>query len=96
MRILSERAPPAWRPEPVGPCPPCRTGLTPRFSRRRSARVAFGKDEEYSFDVPMPGETVVAPAAKIRRFLGDNGLARLLGGAEASRGAVATPAAPRL
>jgi serine protease Do len=62
----------------------------------RTARVAFGKDEEYSFDVPMPGETFVAPAAKIRRFLGDNGLARLLGGAEAARGAVATPAAPRL
>ncbi|HET7824851.1 MAG TPA: serine protease [Anaeromyxobacter sp.] len=62
----------------------------------RTARVAFGKDEEYSFDVPMPGETFVAPAAKIRRFLGDSGLARLLGGAEASRGAVATPAAPRL
>jgi serine protease Do len=62
----------------------------------RTARVAFGKDEEYSFDVPMPGETFVAPAAKIRKFLGDAGLARLVGPAEASRGAVATPAAPRL
>jgi serine protease Do len=62
----------------------------------RTARVAFGKDEEYSFDVPMPGETFVAPAAKIRRFLGDSGLARLLGAEAAARGAVATPAAPRL
>lgn len=47
----------------------------------RTARVAFGggdKDgERYAFDVPMPGETFVAPAAKIRRFLGENGLARL-------------------
>jgi len=45
----------------------------------RTARVAFGgKDEErYSFDVPMPGETFVAPAAKIRRFLGEHGLGRL-------------------
>ncbi|HEY6003079.1 MAG TPA: serine protease [Anaeromyxobacter sp.] len=62
----------------------------------RTARVAFGKDEEYSFDVPMPGETFVAPAAKIRRFLGDSGLGRLVGAEAAARGAVATPAAPRL
>jgi len=63
----------------------------------RTARVAFGKDEEYAFDVPMPGETFVAPAAKIRRFLGENGLSRLVPEpASAARGAVATPAAPRL
>ncbi|HTP25355.1 MAG TPA: serine protease [Anaeromyxobacteraceae bacterium] len=43
----------------------------------RTARVAFGKDEGYSFDVPMPGETFVAPAAKIRRFLAGQGLANL-------------------
>ena len=44
----------------------------------RTARVEFGKDaEQYAFDVPMPGETFVAPAAKIRRFLAANGLARL-------------------
>jgi S1-C subfamily serine protease len=45
----------------------------------RTARVAFaGKgDDRYAFDVPMPGETFVAPAAKIRRFLGEHGLARL-------------------
>jgi serine protease Do len=63
----------------------------------RTARVAFGKDtEQYAFDVPMPGETFVAPAAKIRRFLRDNGLEGLApdrgGGA---RGAVAAPAAAR-
>ena len=63
----------------------------------RTARVAFGKNaEEYAFDVPMPGETFVAPAAKIRRFLRDNGLDGLapdrVGG---TRGAVAAPAAPR-
>ncbi len=45
----------------------------------RTARVEFGgKDaEQYAFDVPMPGETFVAPAAKIRRFLAAHGLARL-------------------
>jgi S1-C subfamily serine protease len=63
----------------------------------RTARVAFGKEtEEYSFDVPMPGETFVAPAAKIRRFLRENGLERLAPERTASRGAVAAPAAPRL
>jgi S1-C subfamily serine protease len=60
----------------------------------RTARVAFGKDDEkYAFDVPMPGETFVAPAAKIRRFLGENGLGRLV--PQPSSGpAFATPAAP--
>jgi serine protease Do len=44
----------------------------------RTARVAFGKDDDqYAFDVPMPGETFVAPAAKIRRFLVERGLGRL-------------------
>jgi serine protease Do len=42
----------------------------------RTARVSLGHDKDY-FDVPMPGETFVAPAAKIRRFLGERGLARL-------------------
>jgi hypothetical protein len=44
--------------------------------------VAFGKAEDnYAFDVPMPGETFVAPAAKIRRFLAERGLGRLAGAA---------------
>lgn len=61
----------------------------------RTARVAFG--EEYHFDVPMPGETFVAPAAKIRRFLRDSGLGGLAPApGRAVRGALATPAAPRL
>ncbi len=56
----------------------------------RTARVEFGKDEGYAFDVPMPGETFVAPAAKIRRFLAEHGLGRLAPSpatASASRGA---------
>ncbi|HET9598253.1 MAG TPA: serine protease [Anaeromyxobacteraceae bacterium] len=68
----------------------------------RTARVAFGKqDENYSFDVPMPGETFVAPAAKIRRFLAERGLGRLAppagGGSVASTPAAAPgPAASRM
>jgi S1-C subfamily serine protease len=56
----------------------------------RTARVAFGKEaDQYAFDVPMPGETFVAPAAKIRRFLAQNGLGRLAPDrAEASAAAV--------
>ncbi len=50
----------------------------------RTARVAFGKEETYAFDVPMPGETFVAPAAKIRRFLADHGLQRLAPAASAT------------
>lgn len=46
----------------------------------RTARVAFGKDEGYSFDVPMPGETFAVPAARIRRFLVERGLGRLAPG----------------
>ena len=60
----------------------------------RTARVAFGKESEgYAFDVPMPGETFVAPAAKLRRFLADNGLAHLAPGTTAST-AIASPSAP--
>jgi serine protease Do len=64
----------------------------------RTARVAFGKDaEQYAFDVPMPGETFVAPAAKIRWFLQDKGLARLAPGeagvATRAQGAVVPAAA---
>jgi serine protease Do len=60
----------------------------------RTARVAFGKESEnYAFDVPMPGETFVAPAAKLRRFLADNGLGKLAPGSTASA-AIAPTAAP--
>ena len=69
----------------------------------RTARVEFGKDEGgYAFDVPMPGETFVAPAAKIRRFLGEHGLGRLAPGSAASAAAAlpapmkAEPAASRM
>ncbi len=34
-------------------------------------------DRSWGFDVPMPGETFAAPAAKIRRFLESHGLAAL-------------------
>src|SRR5512138_2681639 len=51
----------------------------------RTARVAVGRAEDgYAFDVPMPGETFVAPAAKIRRFLAERGLARLAPGTTAT------------
>ena len=44
----------------------------------RTAKVTIPvAAESYSFDVPMPGETFVAPAAKIRKFLGSKGLARI-------------------
>jgi S1-C subfamily serine protease len=66
----------------------------------RTARVAFGKDsDQYAFDVPMPGETFVAPAAKIRGFLQQKGLGRLAGGdgdvAARAHGAVVPAAAAR-
>ncbi len=66
----------------------------------RTARVAFGKDgmDQYAFDVPMPGETFVAPAAKIRRFLHERGLDNLAPAASGTgaRGTVAVPSAPKL
>jgi S1-C subfamily serine protease len=44
----------------------------------RTAKVSIPVAQEtYSFDVPMPGETFAAPAAKIRRFLEENGLGKL-------------------
>ena len=57
----------------------------------RTARVAFGED--YHFDVPMPGETFVAPAAKIRRFLFEKGLGKLAPSAmpTGAQGPVAVP-----
>ncbi|ATB32946.1 S1 family peptidase [Melittangium boletus] len=46
----------------------------------RTAKVGFAVAEQnFSFDVPMPGETFAAPSAKVRVFLGQHGFARLLG-----------------
>ncbi len=48
----------------------------------RTAKVGFAVAEQnFSFDVPMPGETFAAPTAKVRAFLGQHGFGRLLGAA---------------
>jgi hypothetical protein len=45
----------------------------------RTAKVGFEvADRDYSFDVPMPGETFAAPTSKVRRFLESKGYSRLL------------------
>lgn len=47
----------------------------------RTTKVGFAiAEQDYSFDLPMPGETFAAPAAKVRRFIEDKGLAHLIGG----------------
>ncbi|WP_373045020.1 trypsin-like peptidase domain-containing protein [Vulgatibacter sp.] len=47
----------------------------------RTAKVSIPMAEKsYSFDVPMPGETFAAPAAKVRRFLKSRGVAHLVAG----------------
>ncbi|AKU90353.1 S1C family serine protease [Vulgatibacter incomptus] len=46
----------------------------------RTVKVSFPVAEhEYSFDMPMPGETFAAPVAKVRAFLRDHGLGHLAG-----------------
>jgi serine protease Do len=47
----------------------------------RTAKVAFGglTKDEFSFDVPMPGETFLSPPAKIRAFVLRAGLGPLAG-----------------
>jgi S1-C subfamily serine protease len=47
----------------------------------RTAKVSFGgiAGSDFSFDVPMPGETFLSPPAKIRAFLMRAGLARQAG-----------------
>jgi S1-C subfamily serine protease len=47
----------------------------------RTAKVAFGgiSKDDYSFDVPMPGETFLSPPSKIHGFLARAGVARLAG-----------------
>jgi serine protease Do len=45
----------------------------------RTAKVGFEvADRDYSFDVPMPGETFAAPTSKVRKFLESKGYGRLL------------------
>jgi serine protease Do len=45
----------------------------------RTAKVGFAvADKDYSFDVPMPGETFAAPVSKVRGFLEAQGFGRLL------------------
>ena len=45
----------------------------------RTAKVAFGglSNDDFSFDVPMPGETFLAPPSKIRSFLARSGVGQL-------------------
>ena len=47
----------------------------------RTAKVAFGgiSRDDFSFDVPMPGETFLSPPTKIRTFLLHSGIGRLAG-----------------
>lgn len=47
----------------------------------RTAKVAFGgiSKDDFSFDVPMPGETFLAPPTKIRAFIARSGLGHLAG-----------------
>jgi len=62
----------------------------------RTAKVAFGgiSKDDFSFDVPMPGETFLSPPGKIRSFLINSGIARLAGikGAALVAGAPSTAA----
>lgn len=47
----------------------------------RTAKVAFGgiSRDDFSFDVPMPGETFLSPPGKIRHFLIHSGIGQLAG-----------------
>lgn len=47
----------------------------------RTAKVAFGgmSKDDFSFDVPMPGETFLSPPAKIRSFIARSGIGHLAG-----------------
>jgi S1-C subfamily serine protease len=47
----------------------------------RTAKVAFGgiAKDDFSFDVPMPGETFLSPPGKIRDFLVHSGIERFAG-----------------
>jgi serine protease Do len=47
----------------------------------RTAKIAFGgiSKDDFSFDVPMPGETFLSPPSKIHGFLIRSGIGRLAG-----------------
>jgi len=64
----------------------------------RTAKVAFGglTRDEFSFDVPMPGETFLSPPAKIRAFILRSGLGTLasISSAPAIPGSSTSLAAP--
>ena len=63
----------------------------------RTAKVAFGglSKDEFSFDIPMPGETFLAPPAKIRAFVQRAGIGKLAGLKEgAAVAGTQGPAAP--
>jgi hypothetical protein len=47
----------------------------------RTAKVAFGgiSKDDFSFDVPMPGETFLSPPTKIRAFIARSGIGALAG-----------------
>jgi S1-C subfamily serine protease len=47
----------------------------------RTAKVSFAgiSKDEFSFDVPMPGETFLSPPSKIRGFLARSGVGRMMG-----------------
>ena len=72
----------------------------------RTAKVNFGgiANDDFSFDVPMPGETFLAPPTKIRNFILRAGLGKLAGlresagtalAASTARSAPTSAAAPR-
>ncbi|MBI3183891.1 MAG: trypsin-like peptidase domain-containing protein [Myxococcales bacterium] len=45
----------------------------------RTAKVGFAMDQrDFSFEVPMPGETFAAPSSKVRAFLESSGFGRFL------------------
>lgn len=61
----------------------------------RTAKVNFGgiANDDFSFDVPMPGETFLAPPTKIRNFILRAGLGRLAGLRESPGTALAASSA---
>jgi S1-C subfamily serine protease len=59
----------------------------------RTAKIAFGGigNDDFSFDVPMPGETFLAPPTKIRAFIVRAGIGRLAGLRESAMSGAASP-----